>query len=232
MNQSTRETTLRSRFAQADRLSAELAQLRQLRPVEQHPFLQRWVAGELTPCDLQIFAAEHHHAVVVLEDIARRAAALTEGLLAEQLIRYAEDQDESIELSCEFASATGWGRSAWYFACDPLPQTLECDRAWRGESGLLAEYLMTIQTVESLLSRLAPAQLDALVERYGFDARSARYFVRRAERSARDAALSEAGLTSLLPVISPDALVRHAELCHRGYWALLDGVQALSQRSS
>ena len=91
---------------------------------------------------------------------------------------------------------------------------------------------MTIQTVESALSLLAPRQLAALVERYGFDARSARYFVRRAERSARDAALSEAALTSLLPVASPDALVRHAEMCHRGYWELLDGVQLLSQRSS
>jgi hypothetical protein len=56
--------------------------------------------------------------------------------------------------------------------------------------------------------------------------------VRRAERSARDAALSEAALTSLLPVVAPEALVGHAERCHRAYWELFDGVQMLSQRSS
>jgi pyrroloquinoline quinone (PQQ) biosynthesis protein C len=231
MNQPTREATLRSRFAQADWLAPELAQLRELRRLEQHPFLQRWFAGELTPGDLQIFSAEHHHAVVVLEDVARQAAALTEGLLGDQLVGYAEAQGESVQLSCEFATATGWGRSAWYFACDPLPQTLACDRAWGGAHGSLAERLMTIQAIESELSLLAPRQLDALVGRYGFDARSARYFVRRAERSARDAALGEAALTSLLPVVSPDALVRHAEMCQSAYWELLDGVQVLSQRS-
>jgi hypothetical protein len=113
MTQSMREATLRSRFAQGDWLAGELAQLRQLRRLARHPFLQRWLAGKLTPCDLQVFAAEHHHAVVVLEDVARRAAAVTEGLLAEHLVRYAEEQAESIELSYEFASATGWGRSAY-----------------------------------------------------------------------------------------------------------------------
>jgi pyrroloquinoline quinone (PQQ) biosynthesis protein C len=232
MNQTTREATLRSRFAQADWLAVELEQLRRSRRLEQHPFLQRWLAGELTPCDLQIFAAEHHHAVVVLKDVARRAAALTEGLLGEQLTRYAQDQDEAIELSCAFASATGWGRSAWYFACDPLPQTLRCDRAWRGEPRSLAEELATIHVIESELSLLAPRQLEALVVRYGFDARSARYWVRRTECSARDAALSQAALTSLLPVASPDVLVRHAEMCHSAYRELLDGVQMLSERSS
>jgi hypothetical protein len=136
------------------------------------------------------------------------------------------------EASYEFASATGWGRSAWYFASDPLPQTLGCDRAWRGESRSLADDLVTIQTIESALSLLAPRQLAALVERYGFDTRAVRYFVGRAERSARDAALSEAALTSLLPVVAPEALVGHAERCHRAYWELFDGVQMLSQRSS
>lgn len=232
MNQSTREATLRSRFAQGDWLAGELAQLCRLHRLERHPFLRRWLAGDLTPCDLQVFAAEQHHVVVVLEDVARRTAAVTDGLLAEQLTRYAEDQRESIELSCEFALATGWGRSAWYFASDPLPQTLGSDRAWRGETRSLAEDLVTIHTIESALSLLAPGQLAALEECYGFDTRSVRYFVRRVERSASDAALSQAALTSLLPMVSPDALVRHAEMCHRAYWELLDGVQMLSQRSS
>ncbi len=231
MTQSTREATLRSRFAQADWLAAELSALREERRLERHPFLQRWVAGELTPCDLQVFAAEHHHVVVALEEIAQRAAALTEGLLAEQLASYAEDQGESVELSCEFAAAAGWGRSAWYFALDPLPQTIGCDQTWRGAECSLAEHLMTIQAVESEFSLLAPRQLHALVECYGFDSCSAGYFMRRAERSARDAGLGEAALTSLLPVTSPDVLVRHAEACHRAYWELLDGVQMLSQRS-
>lgn len=232
MSQSTREATLRSRFSQAEWLAAEIAQLREEWRLDRHPFLQRWVAGELTAADLQLFAAEHHHAVMALEDVGRRAAALSDGLLAEQLAGYVEAQEGAVELSYEFASAMGWGRSAWYFAQDPLARTEQCARTWAGENDSLAQQLVTIHAVESSLAQLAPRQLGALVEHYGFDMDSARYFVRLAERAPRDAALGEAALTSLLPVVSPRTLVHQAEMAYRSYLELLDGVQMLSERSS
>ena len=232
MSQSTREATLPSRCAEAEWLAAEIVQLREEWRLDRHPFLQRWVAGELTAVDLQLFAAEHHHAAVALEDVGRRAAALSDGLLGEQLGGYAEAQEESVELSCEFASATGWGRSAWYFAQDPLAQTEQCARTWAGENESLAQHLVTIHAVQSSLAQLAPRQLGALVEHYGFDMDSARYFVRLAERAPGDAALGEAALTSLLPLVSPRTLVHQAEMAYRSYLELLDGVQMLSERSS
>jgi pyrroloquinoline quinone (PQQ) biosynthesis protein C len=227
-----REAALRSRFAQAEWLAAEITQLREEWRLDRHPFLRRWVAGELTAIDLQLFAAEHHHAVMALEDLGRRAAALSSGLLAEQLVGYAEAQSESVELSGEFASATGWGRSAWYFAQDPLAETEHCARTLTGKNAPLGELLVTIYAVESSLAQLAPRQLGALVEHYGFDMGSAGYFVCRAERAPRDAALGEAALTSLLPLVSPETLVHRAEMAYRSYLELLDGVQMLSQRSS
>ena len=232
MSQSTREAALRSRFAQADWLTAEIAQLRAEWRLDRHPFMQRWVGGELAAVDLQLFAAEHHHAVIALEDVGRRAAALSDGLLAEQLAAYAEAQAESVELSCEFAVATGWSRSAWYFAEDPLAQTEACARTWVSAAGALAEHLVTIHAVESGLAELAPRQLEALVEHYGFDMDSAWYFVRLAERAAGDAALAAAALTSLLPLVSPETLVERAEIAYRCYAGLLDGVQMLSARFS
>jgi len=42
------------------------------------------VAGEVTAVDLQLFAAERYHAAIALEAIGRRAAAASDGLLAEQ----------------------------------------------------------------------------------------------------------------------------------------------------
>ena len=231
MSQSTREAALRSRFAQADWLAAEIAQLRAEWRLDRHPFMQRWVGGELTAVDLQLFAAEHHHAVMALEEVGRRAAALSDGLLAEQLAAYAEAQAEFVALSCAFAVATGWGRSAWYFAQDPLARTEACARTWVGATDALAEHLVTIHAVECGLAELAPRQLEALVDHYGFDLDSARYFVRLAARAADDAALSEAALTSLLPLVSPGTLVHQAETAYRSYVGLLDGVQMLSQRS-
>jgi pyrroloquinoline quinone (PQQ) biosynthesis protein C len=232
VNQSTREAALRSRFAQAEWLATEIAHVRNEWRLDRHPFLRRWIAGELTALDLQLFAAEHHHAVMALEDVGRRAAALSDGLLAEQLVAYAEAHVQAVTLSCDFASATGWGRSAWYFAQDPLAQTVACARAWTGQPSSLAEHLVTIQAVESSLGQLAPRQVGALVEHYGFDMDSARYFACLAERAAGNAALGEAALTSPLPLVSPRVLVRQAETACRSYVDLLDGVQILSERSS
>jgi pyrroloquinoline quinone (PQQ) biosynthesis protein C len=222
---------MRRRFSQAERLSEEIARLREARRFGCHPFLERWFAGELMPSELQAFAAEHHHAVVALAGAARRAAALAGGLLAEELTRYADDQEDCIQLWCEFAVATGWPRSAWYFAADPLPQTVACSRAWSGENRPLVHHLVTIHAIESAFAQLAPRQLDALIDRYGFDRGSTRYFARRSDRAAGSASLTEAALTSLLPIPAPAAVVGQADAAYRGYWTLLDGVHRLCQEA-
>jgi pyrroloquinoline quinone (PQQ) biosynthesis protein C len=222
-------TVMQRRFAQAEWLEPKIARLRTSAHVEQHPFLQRWLAGDVTMPELHLFAAEHHHAVVALAASARSAAALTEGLLAEELGRYADDQEDYIELWSEFAAATGWTRGSWwYFAEDPLPQTVACSRAWSGETRPLAHHLITIHAIESLLAVLAPRQHDALVDRLGFDERSTRYFSLHAQRSAADAELVWAALTSLLPLTAPVTLLTQVELSYRSYYELLDGVQTLS----
>ncbi|HEY2601774.1 MAG TPA: hypothetical protein VGI67_09470 [Thermoleophilaceae bacterium] len=221
------EALLSSRIAQADALHAEIAELRQGWALERHPFMQRWLAGRLRLPELQSFAAEHYHVVVALERVARRAAALSEGLLAERLGRYADDQDEALDSWFEFAVASGWGRSAWYFGEDPLPQTVACAGALTGDRSLVL-HLVTIYALESALSELAPRQLEALTCRYRFDECSTRYFALRAERSADAALTAEAGLTGLLPIASPADLVGHAELAYRSYVDLLSGVELLA----
>jgi pyrroloquinoline quinone (PQQ) biosynthesis protein C len=226
-------TLIRQRFVQAEWLEPRIARLRASLNVERHPFVQRWLAGEVTAAELHLFAAEHHHAVVALAATARSAASLTEGMLAEQLSRYADDQEDYIDLWMEFAAATGWTRDSWwYFAEDPLPQTVACSRAWSGESRPLAHHLVTILGVEHLLAAVAARQRDALTGRLGFDARSTRYFSLHAQRSPADAELAWAALTSLLPLTAPVTLLTQVELTYRSYWELLDGVQMLSVCSS
>jgi pyrroloquinoline quinone (PQQ) biosynthesis protein C len=229
MNPPTYEATIRSRSAQADRLAGELADLEAGGGWERHPFLRRWRAGELSAGELQAFAAEHHAAVVALAHGARAAAAMTDGLLAEQLSRYAVEQERAVELSCAFAVASGWGRSAWYFAQDPLEPTRACARAWSGEGHTLAERLTGLVVIESALGRVAADLLDALILRYAlFDGRATGYFARCAERCADDAAMLGAGLASVLPLAAPAELVRHADMVLGAYSALLDGVQRVS----
>ncbi|HEY7633766.1 MAG TPA: hypothetical protein VH817_23910 [Thermoleophilaceae bacterium] len=205
-----------------------MLELRSWSTLESHPFIRRWLDGELTADELQAFAAEHYHAVLALEQAARRAARLSDGLLADELRRYADEQAEALGLLCRFATATGWGQ-AWYFAEDPLPETVACARALsgEGEERELALHLVTIHTVESALAELAPLQLATLIAGYGFDDAAIAYFESRALRSADDASTAEAGLTSLLPVSESAALRDHAEATYASYVGLLDGVNRM-----
>jgi pyrroloquinoline quinone (PQQ) biosynthesis protein C len=218
---------MRARFAQAEWLAAELLQVQSTHGYASHPLIARWLAGELRAAELTLFAAEHHHAVLALELAARRAAALSEGLQREQLERYARERSELIALSCEFAAGTGWGRSAWYFAEDPLATTADCARALGCQGRSLARHLVTIHALESSFGELAPLQHDALALHYGFAGPALAYFAACAERSEANAGLALAALTSLLPLLSPGTLVRQAELAHRSYLELLDGVEQL-----
>ena len=222
----TLESISRDRFAQAERLEHELAVLEQAWRPAGHPFMVRWLGGELSADDLRLFAGEHYHAACALADTAAAAARLADGLLAEQLAAYASGQERALSLWLRFAAALGWSGSAWYFGEDPLPETVACAGAWRPDQagGSLAELLVTVWAVESTLAPLARAQCEALRGRCGFDHAATRYFARRARRGEHDAAVAQAGLTSLLPVTSPLALVCRAELARRSYLELVDGV--------
>jgi pyrroloquinoline quinone (PQQ) biosynthesis protein C len=220
----TLQDLLRSRNAQAERLERELLELGERWSPADHPFMRRWLAGELSAHAFPAFADEHYHAVLALADAAARAARLADGLLRDQLERYAAGQERALELWLQFAARTGWAGSAWYFGEDPLPETLACAEAWCAEGDSLAEHLVIIWTVESALAPLAQAQGEALRARYGAGTDATRYFSRAARRGADDAAIAQAGLTSLLPVTAPLALVCRAELAYRSYLELLDGV--------
>lgn len=222
---------MRSTVANADWPATTVAKLREQWSLQRHPFMQRWLSGELTPADLQLFAGEHYHALLALERAARHGAALADGLLSEQLARYADEQEEAVELWCEFAVATGWGAAGWYFGEDPLPQTRDCAHllSGAGDRRSLLTHLATIYAFESAMAEQAPLQLDALVLGYGFDHDSTRYYTRASDRSAHAALVTEGALTNLLPITSSSALVDHAELIYRSYWDLLTGVGALAE---
>jgi pyrroloquinoline quinone (PQQ) biosynthesis protein C len=220
----TLQELLRDRDAQARRLEREVAALGEAWSPGEHPLMRRWRAGELPAVALGTFAAEHYQAVVALADAGARAARLADGLLADQLERYAAGQERAVELWLGFAAAVGCGGAAWHFGEDPLPETVACATAWRADEASLAEHLITIWAVQSVLAPLSQMLDEALRTHYGMPGDATRYFARRARRGPDDAALAQAGLTSLLPVAAPLALVCRAELACRSYLELLDGV--------
>jgi pyrroloquinoline quinone (PQQ) biosynthesis protein C len=222
---------MRSTVADADWPATTVAKLRERWSFERHPFMQRWLDGTLAPGDLQLFTGEHYHALLALERAARHGAALADGMLAEQLAAYADELQDAVDLWCEFAVATGWGGSGWYFGQDPLPQTVDCAHllSGAGDRRSLVLHLATICAFESSMAELAPLQLDALVLSYGFDHAATRYYALAPERSAHAALVAEGAITNLLPITSSSALVDHAELIYRSYLDLLTGVGALAE---
>jgi len=215
------------RFEQATWLMAEVDHRREWWTAERHPFYVRWSAGELTAQDLQAYAEEHHHVAATLADVTRRGAALADGLLAEELIRHARERDAELDMWSEFALAAGWPPSAaWWFGAEPLPETELSAARWAGDGERsLAMHLVTLYALETAMADVARPLLDALMGCYGFSRiASLAYFERRLRGDAGATGLIEAGLTGLLPVADPFALLGHAEVCYRAYWELLDGV--------
>ncbi|HTR72101.1 MAG TPA: hypothetical protein VMG80_00775, partial [Solirubrobacteraceae bacterium] len=53
----------------------ELDRARRATNVLEHPFYERWVAGELTPAELDVYAGEYRHAVEALAEASAKVAA-------------------------------------------------------------------------------------------------------------------------------------------------------------
>ncbi len=218
---------IEGRFEQATWLLAEIDHRRERWTADRHPFYVRWSAGDLTAADLQAYADEHHHVAATVADVTRRAAALAGGLLRAELTRQVIERDDELEMWGEFSVAAGWPRSAaWWFGAEPLPETELAAARWAGDADRsLAAHLVTLYALETAVADVARPLLDALQGRYGFSrSASVAYFERRLRGDAGAAGLIEAGLTGLLPVEDPFALLRHAEVSYRAYWELLDGI--------
>ena len=99
---------------------ARLDESRSACSVLEHPFYQRWSAGELSAAELEFYAGEYRHAVVALAEASARAAAKAGPAHASGLRAHAEEETAHVELWDDFARATG---------------ARDGDRRWRGCAG-------------------------------------------------------------------------------------------------
>jgi pyrroloquinoline-quinone synthase len=173
-----------------------------------HPFYQRWSAGELTAAQLAEYAAQYRHAVVALADAA--AAAGNE--------EHAREEREHVALWDAFAAGCG------SVPADANAETAECAAAWTAGDDRL-ERLAVLYAIESAQPAIARTKLEGLVEHYGFEEGPAtEYFSLHAERDVEHAAESGEELARLASEADIDRLAARAEAAARGNWRLLDGV--------
>jgi pyrroloquinoline-quinone synthase len=188
--------------------------------VLEHPFYERWSAGELSRDDLARYAGQYRHAVVALAEAADRAAHAASSAERAELAAHAGEEAAHVALWDAFAGAAGTdGLQA------AEPETAACAQTWAGDGRDLLGHLVALYAIESAQPEIARVKADGLREHYGFASGPATaYFDLHVERDVEHAAEGRALIMQRLDGADEDALVAEAERTLRANWALLDGV--------
>jgi pyrroloquinoline-quinone synthase len=174
--------------------------------VLEHPFYQRWSAGELTRAELAEYAAQYRHAVVALAEAAEASGDP----------EHAREEREHIALWDAFAEGCG------STATEPNGATTACAESWTAGDDRL-ERLAVLYAIESAQPAISKTKLDGLVTHYGFEEGPAtEYFSLHAERDHEHAAASRELLEKLATEEDAARLAARAEAAARGNWRLLD----------
>ena len=200
---------------------ARLETIRERWNVLEHPFYQRWSAGELTRDELAVYAGQYRHAVSALADAAASAARAAEPELRAQLELHAGEEASHVDLWDDFSRAVGGDP-----ATPASPETAACAQAWAGdgERPLLA-ILVRLYAIESGQPAISQTKRAGLAEHYGVAAGPATaYFDLHAELDVEHAAAERALIEPRLSEADADALIAEAEAVLRANWRLLDGV--------
>ena len=191
--------------------------------VLEHPFYERWSAGELSRADLALYAGQYRHAVVALADAAAGAARAASADDRAELAAHAGEEAAHVALWDAFADAAGTGGEQ-----PAEPETAACAAAWAREDRDLLGHLAALYAIESAQPQIARVKADGLREHYGFEPGAATaYFDLHAELDREHAAEGRAMIAARLDGADEDAMVAEAEAVLRANWTLLDGVERL-----
>jgi pyrroloquinoline-quinone synthase len=187
--------------------------------VLEHPFYQRWSAGELSPEELATYSGQYRHATAAIARLSADVAESAPESERSELRRHAAEEEAHIALWDGFVNAVGGS-----VAAEPTAETKECVEAWTANDGRLAQ-LVRLYAIESGQPAISKTKREGLVAHYGIgDGPGNEYFrlheLADVEHAAEGRSLIEAHLADA----DPDELVAAAESAFRANWRLLDGV--------
>jgi pyrroloquinoline-quinone synthase len=185
--------------------------------VLEHPFYQRWSAGELSSDELARYSGQYRHAVEAIATMSRQAA--DDAPERDDLREHAVEEAQHVELWDRFVDAVDGSDTA-----APTPETTECVEEWTREDGLLPT-LARLYAIESGQPAISHTKREGLVERYGVaDGSGTDYFRVHEGRDSDHAAEVRGLIEERAEPADADAVVAAAEAAFRANWRLLDGV--------
>jgi pyrroloquinoline-quinone synthase len=185
--------------------------------VLEHPFYQRWSAGELSAEELARYSGQYRHAVGA---IATTSAYVADELPGRgDLDGHAREEAAHVALWDGFVDAVGGERDA-----EPTSETAECVAAWTRTDGALAA-LARLYAIESGQPEISATKLSGLAEHYGLtEGPATEYFTVHRGRDVEHAAEGRELLEALLQEGGEDRVAAAAEEAFEANWKLLDGV--------
>jgi len=182
-----------------------------------HPFYQRWSAGELSREELARYSGQYRHAV---EAIATMSDSVADAMPdREDLRRHAAEEHGHLRLWDGFLDEVGGDAGD-----EPTPETAECMRTWTADGDAL-ETLARLYAVESGQPPISRTKREGLLERYGFDdGAGTAYFRIHETRDVEHAADARELIEELASDDDGDRIAAAAESAFRSNWRLLDGI--------